>query len=65
MSNEELEKCVDLLGSFNLNPEQARHIWSKIKDKVCFSNEKIFYYSSFKFIDRFTHIRFCLVGVIS
>lgn len=33
-SNEELEECIDLLGSFNISPELARHIWSKTKDKV-------------------------------
>lgn len=33
-SNEVLEECIDLLGSFNISPELARHIWSKTKDKV-------------------------------
>jgi hypothetical protein len=36
MSDKELEDCVDLLGSFNINTELARYIWSKTKDKVCF-----------------------------
>lgn len=34
MSDEELENCVDLLGSFDINPELARHIWSRTKEKV-------------------------------
>ncbi|KAF0770310.1 Uncharacterized protein FWK35_00000802 [Aphis craccivora] len=34
MSDEELENCVDLLGSFDINPELARHIWSRTKEKA-------------------------------
>lgn len=34
MNNEELENCVDLLGSFDIDIELAQYIWSKIKDKV-------------------------------
>jgi len=37
MSDVELENCVDLLGSFDINPELARHIWSRTKEKVCLS----------------------------
>lgn len=37
MSDEELENCIDLLGSFDIGPELASYIWSKTKDKVCFS----------------------------
>lgn len=36
MSDEELENCIDLLGSFNIDPELASYIWSKTKDKVYF-----------------------------
>lgn len=39
MSDEELEKCVDLLGSFDINSELARYILSKIKNKVLFFNK--------------------------
>jgi len=35
MSDEELENCIDLLGSFDINSELARHIWSRTKEKVC------------------------------
>lgn len=34
MNDEELHNCVDLLGSFNINPKLAEYIWSKLKDKV-------------------------------
>ncbi|XP_025197043.1 uncharacterized protein LOC112595869 [Melanaphis sacchari] len=34
MSDEELENCVDLLGSFDINPKLARHIWSRTKEKT-------------------------------
>lgn len=34
MSDKELEDCIDLLGSFNINTELAKYIWSKTKDKV-------------------------------
>ncbi|XP_060861457.1 uncharacterized protein LOC132938560 [Metopolophium dirhodum] len=34
MSDEELENCIDLLGSFDINPELARHIWSRTKEKA-------------------------------
>ncbi|VVC44291.1 Hypothetical protein CINCED_3A001515 [Cinara cedri] len=34
MSNEELENCIDLLGSFDIDSELSRYIWSKIKNKI-------------------------------
>lgn len=34
MSDEELNNCVDLLGSFDIDSNLARYIWSKIDDKV-------------------------------
>ncbi|XP_022161558.1 uncharacterized protein LOC111027479 [Myzus persicae] len=34
MSDEELENCIDLLGSFDINPELARYIWSRTKEKT-------------------------------
>lgn len=34
MSNNELENCIDLLGSFDIDPELSKYIWSKNKDKV-------------------------------
>uniref|UniRef100_A0A2S2NSI1 Otoancorin n=1 Tax=Schizaphis graminum TaxID=13262 RepID=A0A2S2NSI1_SCHGA len=34
MSDAELDNCVDLLGSFDINPELARHIWSRTKEKT-------------------------------
>lgn len=34
MSDEELDNCVDLLGSFDINLKLAKHIWSKTKNKV-------------------------------
>ncbi|XP_016659329.2 uncharacterized protein LOC100160532 [Acyrthosiphon pisum] len=34
MSDQELENCIDLLGSFDINPELARHIWSRTKEKA-------------------------------
>lgn len=34
MSDEELDNCVDLLGSFDINPKLAKYIWSKTKNKV-------------------------------
>lgn len=35
MNDVELDDCVDLLGTFDISIELARHIWSRIKDKVC------------------------------
>jgi len=41
MSDEELENCIDLLGSFDINPELARYIWSRTKEKVCLLKKSI------------------------
>lgn len=34
MSDEEIDNCVDLLGSFDINSALAQYIWSKTEDKV-------------------------------
>jgi len=67
MSDEELENCIDLLGSFDINPELAAHIWSRTKEKVFLLNKYVFKlnYCLFKFIDCFAHVWFCFVGIIS
>lgn len=66
MSDEELENCIDLLGSFDINPELAIHIWSRTKEKVCLLKNYAFKlnYYLFKCIGCFTHVWFCFVGII-
>lgn len=41
MSDKELENCIDLLGSFDINSELARHIWSRTNEKVCLFKKSI------------------------
>lgn len=65
MNDEELMNCVELLGSFDLNPDLARYIWSKTKDKVILCLN-VFKASSnlYLHIDCFTHLWFCIVWII-